>query len=129
MFMRYLGGGVGHRIWHLLPQPPAIPSRKKTQFPDPEETSRPEFPITLKRKRKALAKESDDSESSSNEDENDDENEDEMADFDYRDPDEVVEEDDEEDWVDEDFEDDAGPEGEENEVFDDDYDLRGFAEL
>lgn len=28
MFMRFLGGGIGHRVWHLLPQPDPLPRRR-----------------------------------------------------------------------------------------------------
>ena len=117
MFMRFLGGGIGHRIWHLLPQPAALTSRKRATFPEPEETSHPLFVTEPTRKRKARA--DDDLESLDEEEEF----EQELEDYDYGEPDAVVEEDGDGDWVDEVDENNMGPEDGENEVYNDDYDL------
>lgn len=31
MVMRFLGGGIGHRNWHLFPQPDPLPSQRRAQ--------------------------------------------------------------------------------------------------
>lgn len=120
MFMRYLGGGIGHRIWHLLPQPPS-------NSPDKEPPA--------KRVRRAHDTEVEQEVVGEPEEfhqSDEEEQEDEVEDFGYGAPEAIREAD--KDWEDEksDGEDDdenngLGPEDAENKG--NNLEMRGFAEL
>lgn len=121
MMMRYLGGGIGHRIWHLLPQPQTMSTTKKkaTNYPTPDEITLAPGISDSRRKRKDP---SDEGPEKLTEDE---ERDCEILDFDYGEP----EMDQEGDWVDENDEDNIGPEEDGDGLLNNDYDLKGFAEL
>ena len=120
--MRFLGGGIGHKIWHLLPQPPPASKKQGLEHLNVQHSSESQAPpntgSSLKRKRQT----------GDNEESEEDLSQHEQEDFGYEDP-IAVREDDEADWVDEVDEDGNWPEDEGNAEDNEDFDLRGFAEL
>ena len=143
MTMRYLGASIGHRIWHLLPQPEPItkPRRRKGTHGDSESALFPgndeEFESDgdyddaledLDDYIRDLEDNAEDGEEGG-EDAGDgvEDFEGEREDFGYDDPDSVQVRDSEEGA--EDDEDDFGPEGDNTQIDDNAFDLRGFAEL